>query len=138
MDPVVAGCTRTRQGGIVGMPRYMLEEDIDWRNLRFKTHYNKMFKGFKIPENISLEDQQELRRLLTVTPEEQQFLMSSSLAQASSFKVFLDVALAFLLWVYHYTFAYKMNNRLGLFDRHRIIRVGIQGKGFRENGFYVE
>ena len=82
MDPVVAGCTRTRQGGIVGMPRYMVEEDIDWRNLRFKTHYNKIFKGFKIPENISLEDQQELRRLLTVTPEEQQFLMSSSLAQS--------------------------------------------------------
>jgi len=127
MDPVVAGCTNTRQGGLVGLPRYMLEENFDMKKLRVKTNYNKMFRGFKIPENINQEDQQELERCLSLSEQEKQFIMSFCLAKASSWSALLTTAGPGLFWVFHYFLAYRVNNRWKLLETNRFIRLAIQG-----------
>ena len=128
MDPVVAGCTHARQGGLVGLPRHTLEEEMDWRDVRVKTHYNKMFKGFKIPENISQEDQQELKKCLAVTPEERQFLMSFCLGKVSGWSAIITTAVPVIVWVFHYTLAFRVNSKLGLLSKPRYVRWGLQGR----------
>ena len=125
---MVGGCTHTRQGGMVGLPRYMLEEDtVDWRNMRVKTHYNKMFKGFNIPNDISLEDKHELERLLAVTPEERKFLMSFCLCKVHSWTAVKDIAVPTLTWMFAYFSGFQVNNKFRLFEKPRFIRVGVQG-----------
>jgi len=127
MDPMVAGTTNTRQGGLVGLPRYMLEENFDWKKIRLKTNFNKMFKGFKIPENISQEDQQELKKWLSVSEQEKQFLMSFCLAKASSWFAVMTMVVPSIFWAFHYAMAYRVNNKMRLLERNRFIRLAIQG-----------
>ena len=129
MDPVVAGCTKTRQGGLVGLPRYMVEENFDWRHLRVKTNFNRTFEGFKIPEAISQEEEQELKKYLTFSEQEKQFLMSLSLAKASSRFAIVSMAVPCVFWVFHYTMAYKVNNKLRLLEGNKLIRLAVQGRG---------
>ena len=129
MDPMVAGTTNTRQGGLVGLPRYMLEENFDWKKIRLKTNFNKMFKGFKIPENISQEDQQELKKWLSVSEQEKQFLMSFCLAKASSWFAVMTMVVPSIFWAFHYAMAYRVNNKMRLLERNRFIRLAIQGRG---------
>eukprot|EP00092_Neocalanus_flemingeri_P004023 GFUD01004330.1.p1 GENE.GFUD01004330.1~~GFUD01004330.1.p1 ORF type:complete len:378 (+),score=125.49 GFUD01004330.1:39-1172(+) len=126
LDPVLAGSTHTRQGGLVGLPRYMLEDDMNLGEVRVKTNYNKMFKGFKIPENISEEDKQEVERCMAVSTQEKQFLMSLSLTKVSSWSSIMNTAVPALVWAFHYTLAFRVNNKLGLFNKPRYIRCGLQ------------
>ena len=53
LDPVTNGSLSTSSGAIIGMPGYMIRDgDEDISGLVIKTHYNRWFKGFKIPEDI--------------------------------------------------------------------------------------
>ena len=127
LDPVVAGSTWTKQGGLVGMPSYMLQEEINLKEIRFKTHFNKIFKGFVIPDNLSEEDELQLKKLLTVTPEEQKFLMSSSLCKVNTLTPVKDLVVATICWPMAYYVGFTLNNKLDLFNKPRFMRVGVQG-----------
>ena len=55
LDPVTNGSLSSRSGAIIGMPGYMARDgnkELDLSDLVIKPHYNRWFKGFKIPENI--------------------------------------------------------------------------------------
>ena len=127
LDPVVAGSTWTKQGGLVGIPSYMLQEEINLKEIRFKTHFNKIFKGFVIPDNLSEEDELQLKKLLTVTPEEQKFLMSSSLCKVNTLTPVKDLVVATICWPMAYFVGFTLNNKLDLFNKPRFMRVGVQG-----------
>lgn len=126
LDPVVAGTTYTKQGALVGLPSHMLEEEVAWRKMRVKTHFNKFFKGFVIPNDISQEDEEELKRLLLATPEEQKFLMSFSLCKVNTWTAIKDTALPVIFWPLVYFTGFNINNKLNLFTKPRFMRVGIQ------------
>ena len=70
MDPVSNGCLASSQGGAVGLPQHFTRGPGDLKSLLVKTGYNRWFKGFQLPEELSLEDEAELRDCLTLTREE--------------------------------------------------------------------
>jgi len=125
IDPVVGGCTHTRQGGFVGVPRYITEEP-DLSRMKLKTHYNKMFNGFKLPENIDEEDRKELLKCLTLSTSEKNFLMSFCLARAGSWYAVIETIMPAIFWVFHYILAFRINSRLDLLSKPRHLRFGIQ------------
>jgi len=126
LDPVTAGTTWTRQGALVGMPSYMLEENIDLKQIRVKSHFNKIFKGFVIPDNLSEEDEKQLKSLLTVTPKEQNFLMSFALCKVNTLTALKDMVVPVICWPMAYFVGFNLNNKLNLFTKPRFMRVGVQ------------
>jgi len=128
LDPVTNGSLSTSSGAIIGMPGYMIRDgDEDISGLVIKTHYNRWFKGFKIPEDISPEDTQELKETLTFTKDEKNFIMTFCMAKANSWSAVANTIAIPLTYFFAYNFGHALNKKLQLFSRPRIYRVGFIG-----------
>ena len=103
MDPVSNGCLRSAQGAAIGLPQHFTNDNIDLKTLLVKTGYNRQdtpqfnvdticnfelrwFKGFKLPEDLSAEDEAELKSCLTLTKEEKEFAVSHNIF----FRIFVN------------------------------------------------
>jgi len=130
LDPLTNGSLSTSSGAIIGMPGYMIRDednDPELSNLVIKTNYNRWFKGFKIPEDISQEDAQELKDSLSFTKEETNFIMSFCMAKANSWSALANTVAIPLTYFFAYNFGHALNKRLQLFSRPRIFRAGFIG-----------
>jgi len=130
LDPVTNGSLSTSSGAIIGMPGYMVrgeDKDLDLSKLVIKTNYNRWFKGFKIPEDISQEDTQELKDSLSFTKEEKNFIMSFCMAKANSWAAVVNTVAIPLTYFFAYNFGHALNKKLQLFSRPRIFRIGLVG-----------
>jgi len=122
LDPVSNGCLRTTQGAAVGLPQHFTAEP-DLKSLLVKTGYNRWFKGFKLPDTLSAEDEAELKSCLTLSQEEIKFSVSQSLAKVNSWHSVYGLVVPPCLWLLGYSLGHTINKRLNLFSRPRIFRV---------------
>merc|ERR1712098_433980 len=65
-------------------------------------------------------------RLMTVTPEEQRFLMSFSLCKVNTLTAVKDIVIPVICWPLAYYVGFSLNNKMDLFNKPRFMRVGIQ------------
>lgn len=123
LDPVVGGLTAATQGAIIGIPRFMLDNKIDFENLRIKPSYNPYFKGYKLDESkLNLEERDGLFKVMTLSKDEKDFLMSRELARVNTYNAILDMVVPGLLWITAYGVGYRLNNILNLLSKPRALR----------------
>lgn len=126
LDPVRQGTINSRQGAVVGLPRHMVEEELDLDNFRVKPFYNYFHKGFRLPSGLCQEARQDLKQTLLLTPSEQQFVMARELAGVDNFAAVRETVILPILLVTHYIGARRFNDLLGLLTVGRTIRWPIQ------------
>jgi len=123
MDPVSNGCLRSAQGAAIGLPQHFTNDNIDLKTLLVKTGYNRWFKGFKLPEDLSAEDEAELKSCLTLTKEEKEFAVSQRMAAVNSWHSVYHLVMPPVLWLLGYSLGHTVNNKLDLFSKSRVFRV---------------
>ena len=111
MDPVSNGCLASSQGGAVGLPQHFTRGPGDLRSLLVKTGYNRWFKGFRLPADLSPEDEAELRDCLTLTREETEFAVSLSMARVNSWYSVYGFVIPPGLWVCGYSLGHTINRQ---------------------------
>jgi len=128
MDPVVIGTTYCRDGSMVGIPRHMMwtsKEEVDLTSVKFKPFFNPFFKGYKIPSDASPELMEELKEALVLTKEEREFAVSYFMAKGNQIIPWFHSFVPGVFVVMNYLMIRKINNGQKLFEKSRIIRVGI-------------
>jgi len=130
LDPVVSGCSFTRQGGVVGVPVHQTwtsRDQVDIQNLKIKPTYNKWFHGYKIPTSTNPQDIETLKKSLVLSEEAIHFFLAQNLYIAGSWQAWIATFLPGSLWFFNYLNAININDKLHLFQKSRIIRSGMQG-----------
>ena len=107
LDPVSNGCLASSQGGAVGLPQHFTRGPGDLKSLLVKTGYNRWFKGFRLPDDLSPEDKAELRDCLTLT----EFAVSLSLARVNSWYTVFSMLVPTGLWFSGYSLGYTINRQ---------------------------
>jgi len=126
LDPVSAGLARGSQGAVVGIPEYMLQDEVDLTTLRVKPAYNYFHKGYRLPSNLCQEAVDDLQRTMVLTTEEREFVMARELARVNTWAALRETLLFPLMFVGHYVLANELNTRTGLINKSRPIRWAVQ------------
>merc|ERR1719204_58673 len=126
LDPVRAGLARGSQGAVVGIPEYMLQDEVDLTTLRVKPAYNYFHKGYRLPSNLCQEAVYDLQRTMVLTTEEREFVMARELARVNTWAALRETLLFPLMFVGHYVLANELNTRTGLINKSRPIRWAVQ------------
>jgi len=128
MDPVVIGTTYCRDGSMVGIPRHMMctsKEEVDLTSVKFKPFFNPFFKGYKIPSDASPELLEELKEALVLTKEEREFAVSYFMARGNQVIPWFHSFVPGVFVVVNYFMIRNVNKGQKLFEKARIMRVGI-------------
>ena len=92
-------------------PGYIPSGPEDLSSLLVKTGYNRWFKGFRLPANLSQEDEAELRDCLTLSKEETEFAVSLSMARVNSWYSVYGFVIPPGLWVCGYSLGHTINRQ---------------------------
>ena len=111
LDPVSNGCLLSSQGAAIGLPQHFTADTVDLQDLLVKTGYNRWFKGFRLPDSLSKEDEAELVSCLTLSQEEKEFGVSQSMARVNSWHSVYQLVVPPVLWFLSYCLGHTVNNR---------------------------
>jgi len=126
LDPVSQGWASTRQGAVVGLPRYMVEDQVDFSDLRIQPTYNYFHKGYRLPSDLCEEAKEDMRKTMVLSPEEKEFVMSREVAKVAGWGALRETVLYPLAFLTQYMLGRKVNTVFKMFDRPRALRVAVQ------------
>jgi len=126
LDPVSQGWASTRQGAVVGIPKYMVDDQGDLTSLRVRPTYNYFHKGYRLPSDLCEEAKEDLRKTMVLSPEEKEFVVSREVAKVAGWGALRETFFYPLAFVTQYMLGRQVNTVFKMFDRPRALRVAVQ------------
>jgi len=130
MNPLTIGTTGRINGASHGFPRHMMwrtKDEVDLGSVYFKTNWNPLFQGYKVPEDANPDKVEKLKESLVLSPGAREFIVSYMMNKASlGYPTYACGILPAVAIFYNYYIGSTMNKRFNLFEMPRWFRLGIQ------------
>lgn len=130
MNPLTIGTTGRKLGASHGFPRHMMwrtKDEVDLGSVYFKTNWNPLFQGYKVPENANPDKVEKLKESLVLSPGAREFIVSYMMNKGSlGYTTYACGTLPGVAIFYNYYIGSTMNKRFNLFEMPRWFRLGIQ------------